>query len=271
VLLLPHGFEGQGPEHSNAYLERFLSLCAEDNIQVCVPTTPAQNFHMLRRQIHRKFRKPLIVMSPKSLLRYEPAASTIEEFTDGAFQNVLDDPANLERDTVKRVLFCSGKVYYTLSQARDKEGLKDTAVIRVEQLYPFPRKELQAILSKYRQAREVCWVQEEPKNRGAWQFIEPRLSELLPDPVVLTYVGRDEAASPATGSSAMHKIEEAELVGQALDVQGRPQSTAAAASAPTASPGSPPTGQSQVAEGDAIAHAAATAPATASSQTPVSD
>jgi 2-oxoglutarate dehydrogenase E1 component len=272
VLLLPHGFEGQGPEHSNAYLERFLTLCAEDNIQVCVPTTPAQNFHMLRRQIHRKFRKPLVVMSPKSLLRYEPASSTVEEFTDGAFQNVLDDPANLERDSVKRILFCSGKVYYTLAQARDKEGLKDTAVVRVEQLYPFPKKELQAVLAKYRQAREVCWVQEEPKNRGAWAFIEPRLSELLPDPVVLTYVGRDEAASPATGSLSMHKIEEAELVGQALEiVSGRSAAAAPASGGNGSGAAGTPAPASPAPPSSAAAAAAASAPATASSQTPVSD
>jgi 2-oxoglutarate dehydrogenase E1 component len=244
-------------------------------MQVCVPTTPAQIYHQLRRQMLRSFRRPLIVMSPKSLLRYEPASSSIEEFTDGAFQNVLDDPANLERDSVKRVLFCSGKVYYTLSQARDKEGLRDTVVIRVEQLYPFPRKELQAILSKYRQAREACWVQEEPKNRGAWQFIEPRLSELLPDPVVLAYVGRDEAASPATGSSAMHKIEEAELVGQALDIQGRPTASgggAAGSAAPT-SPSPQPSGSPKKAAvvNESVAEVAASAPATARSQTPVSD
>src|SRR5688500_8973865 len=254
VMLLPHGFEGQGPEHSNAYLDRFLSLCAEDNMQVCVPTTPAQYFHLLRRQIHRKFRKPLVVMTPKSLLRYEPSFSKIEDFTDHPLQLVIDDPAQPERDSVRRILFCSGKVFYSLSTAREKENVKGTALVRVEQLYPFPKKEIQAVLAKYRQAREICWVQEEPKNRGAWGFMEPRLRELMPDPAVLTYYGRDEAASPATASYKMHQVEEQEILGQALEIaaKDKPQQPA-----PSANGGA--------------AQAAASAPATASTQTPVSD
>jgi 2-oxoglutarate dehydrogenase E1 component len=251
VMLLPHGFEGQGPEHSNAYLERFLSLCAEDNLQVCVPTSPAQYFHLLRRQIHRKFRKPLVLMTPKSLLRYEPSFSRAEDFTDHPFQLVVDDPAQPERDSVRRILLCSGKVFYSLTTAREKENVKGTAVVRVEQLYPFPKKEVQALLAKYRQAREICWVQEEPKNRGAWGFVEPRLRELLPDPAVLTYFGRDEAASPATGSYKMHQVEEQELIGHALEIATKEKQPAGA--------------------NGGAAQAAASAPATAGTQTPVSD
>ena len=142
VMLLPNGFEGQGPEHSYGYLDRFLSLCAEDNLQVCVPTRPSQHFHALRRQIMRAFRKPAIMMMPKSLLRYPPSWSKLSELTEGGFQLVLDDPANPERDAVKRILFCSGKVFYSLATARDKACLKNVAIVRVEQLYPFPKKEI---------------------------------------------------------------------------------------------------------------------------------
>ncbi len=235
VLLLPHGFEGQGPEHSNAYLERFLSLCAEENMQVCAPTTSAQYFHALRRQIHRPFRKPLVLMTPKSLLRFEPSASLIEEFMEGGMQLVIDDPAAPERDSVRRILFCSGKVFYSLAAARDKEAVKNVAIVRVEQLYPFPKREIQAILAKYRQAREICWVQEEPRNRGGWMYMEDRLRELLPDPAVLSYFGRDEAASPATGLFKMHQIEEQEIIGHALEIAPReaPVGKPATASSPT--------------------------------------
>ena len=218
VMMLPHGFEGQGPEHSNAYLERFLGMCAEDNLQVCVPSRPAQVFHALRRQIHRTFRKPLVLMMPKSLLRFGPSWSKLSEFTEAGFQLVLDDPAKIERDDVRRVLFCSGKVFYSLAAAREKAGLKNVAIVRIEQLYPFPKKEVQAILAKYRQAREICWVQEEPRNRGGWRFMEDRLRDMLPDPAVLTYYGRGEAASPATGSYKAHEHEEQEIIGHALDL-----------------------------------------------------
>jgi 2-oxoglutarate dehydrogenase E1 component len=244
VLLLPHGFEGQGPEHSNAYLERFLSLCAEENMQVCVPTRPGQYFHMLRRQIHRPFRKPLVLMMPKSLLRFGPSWSKLSEFTDGSLQLVLDDPANPERDSVRRILFCSGKVYYSLAAAREKANLRNVAIVRVEQLYPYPRREIQAIFAKYRQAREICWVQEEPRNRGAWRFMEDRLGDMLPDPAVLTYYGRDEAASPATGSFKTHESEEQEILSHALEL---------------------PANKKEAKE------TAKQQPATANSQTPVSD
>jgi 2-oxoglutarate dehydrogenase E1 component len=225
VLNLPHGYEGQGPEHSNAYVERFLSLCAEDNMQVCVPTTPAQYFHALRRQVQRKFRKPLINMMPKSLLRFEPSASRLEDFTDGAFQVVLDDPTTPDPGNVRRVLLCSGKVYYALAAAREKERAGGIAIVRVEQLYPFPRKELMAVLNKYRRAQEFVWVQEEPRNRGAWSFISPRLSDMLPDTVV-QYVGRDESASPAAGAFKMHQVEEQEILTAALGRQPAPAAPA---------------------------------------------
>ncbi len=225
VMFLPHGFEGQGPEHSNAYVERFLAMCAENNLQVCIPTTPSQVFHALRRQLHRKFRKPLVMMMPKFLLRHAPSFSQISEFTEGTgMQLVIDDPVSslpAAREKVRRVLFCTGKVYYTLSAERDKERVTDVAIVRVEQLYPYPKKEIQAALGRYRQAREVVWVQEEPRNRGAWHFMEDRLRELLPDPLVLSYVGREEAASPATGNANMHKEEEQELVAHALDLKPR--------------------------------------------------
>jgi len=245
VMLLPHGYEGQGPEHSNAYVERWLSLCADNNIQVVYPSLPSQYYHVLRRQMKRSFRKPLIMFMPKSILRSEQFSSKLEELTDGQFQLVLDDPSTPDVTKVKRLLLCSGKVYFTLAAARVKANITDTAIVRVEQLYPYPRKEIAAALAKYSTAVEVGWVQEEPKNRGAWSYMESRLRELLPEWATLTYFGREEAASPATGSMKMHKIEEEELVDHALDLTAR--------NAPAAK------------------EAAAQAPATASSPRPVSD
>jgi 2-oxoglutarate dehydrogenase E1 component len=242
VMLLPHGFEGQGPEHSYAYLNRFLSLCAENNLQVCVPSTPGQYFHFLRRQMHRAFRRPLVLMMPKSLLRYKPSFSRIEELTDSSLQLVLDDPTAPERDSVRRVLFCTGKVFYTLHKAREEQKVGGAAIVRVEQLYPFPKKEIQQIISRYRQAKEIAWVQEEPRNRGAWTCISDRIRELLPETAVLTYYGRDEAASPAGGSHMMHEHEEKELISQALEIPPR-----------------------------AAEHAAQAQPATAAAERPVSD
>lgn len=218
VLLLPHGYEGQGPEHSSARLERFLQLCAEDNIQVCQPSNSAQYFHVLRRQIHRQFRKPLVLFMPKSLLRDDRSASAIEEFSSGGFRLVIDDPASPARDQVRRLLICSGKVHFTLTAARDKHRMEHCAVVRIEQLYPFPKPELQAILARYRRAHEVCWVQEEPRNMGAWQFVESRLRDILPDTCVFSYYGRDAAASPACGSSQLHHREEDEFVSAALEL-----------------------------------------------------
>ncbi len=222
IMLLPHGYEGQGSEHSNGYVERFLQMCAADNIQVCIPTLPSQYFHVLRRQMRRNFRKPLVCYTPKSLLRSELATSNLEEFTGRSFELVLDDPTSPPREKVKRLLLCSGKVYYTLHTARHKNKVSDIAIVRVEQLYPVPQREIQAILAKYNQAHEVFWVQEEPKNRGAWTFMEPRLRALLSDLAVLTYVGRPEAAAPAVGSYLQHTQTEQEFVVAALELPPQP-------------------------------------------------
>ena len=213
VMLLPHGYEGQGPEHSSARLERFLQLSAEENIQVTVPSTPAQYFHLLRRQVRRGFRKPLIVMTPKSLLRHKQAVSPVDHLTVGHFHDVIDDPAAPER--ARRVLFCSGKVYYDLAARRaEVAGQRDVAIIRIEQLYPWPLDLLRSITARYQSAREWVWVQEESQNMGAWTFVAPRLQELLGNPV--QYVGRDSSASPATGSKLVHDREQAEIVEAAV-------------------------------------------------------
>jgi 2-oxoglutarate dehydrogenase E1 component len=216
VLLLPHGYEGQGPEHSSARLERFLQLCGDENIQVCYPTQSAQYFHLLRRQMHRNFRKPLIVMSPKSLLREPRAGSSLADFTEGSFRLVIDDPQQPDSRRVRRLLLCSGRVYFPLEHARGKREIDSVAIARVEQLYPFPAEEIAALLRRYRAIEELCWVQEEPKNMGAWSYIEPRLRSLLPEGVELKYAGRDEAASPATGLHHLHEMEEQALLDEAL-------------------------------------------------------
>jgi 2-oxoglutarate dehydrogenase E1 component len=208
VLLLPHAYEGQGPEHSSARLERFLQMCAEDNIQVAYPTTPAQYFHLLRRQVRRKFRKPLVVMTPKSLLRLPAAVSPVSEFTTGnGFREVLDD--RVSPDAVTRVLVCSGKVYYDLAKRRDELGTQAVAILRLEQLYPWPEEQLSAALGRYRRAREWVWVQEESQNMGGWAFAEPRLRAMN---FPFEYVGRDASASPATGSHHVHEREQKLLV-----------------------------------------------------------
>ena len=215
VLNLPHGYEGQGPEHSNGYVERFLALCAENNMQVAMPSTPAQMFHFYRRQVLRDFRKPLIQFTPKSLLRKAEAASELRELTEGSLQLVIDDPAGPTADRVRRVLLCSGKVFYTLDAARKEQERDDVAIVRVEQLYPFPEHELADIVGGYAKAGEVFWVQEEPQNRGPWSFVQPRLRELFADRIV-GYVGRDASASPAAGSKKMSDLEEEELVASAF-------------------------------------------------------
>jgi 2-oxoglutarate dehydrogenase E1 component len=213
VMLLPHGYEGQGPEHSSARLERFLSLCAEDNIQVVNPSTPAQYFHLLRRQIRRNFRKPLIVMTPKSLLRHKDAVSPVAELDSGRFQDVMDDA--IEPEGVRRVVLCSGKVYYDLAKKREEAGkTREVALIRLEQFYPWPIDLLRTILARYSEAQEWVWAQEESQNMGGWTFVAPRLAELLGFPV--DYVGRDASASPATGSHAVHEREQQELVEAAI-------------------------------------------------------
>ncbi|MET0291815.1 MAG: 2-oxoglutarate dehydrogenase E1 component [Steroidobacteraceae bacterium] len=217
ALFLPHGYEGQGPEHSSARLERFLQLCAESNMQVCVPSTPAQMFHMLRRQMLRSLRKPLIVMTPKSLLRHELSVSSLAELQTGGFAQVIDEVDEVNASQVRRIVLCSGKVYFDLLKARRKDPVKDVAIVRVEQLYPFPLPQYEAILRKYANAREIVWCQEEPQNQGAWYQIRHRLEEPLSrDRHQLLYAGRGHAAAPATGISKVHEAEQASLVDAAL-------------------------------------------------------
>ena len=207
VMLLPHGYEGQGPEHSSARLERFLNLCAEQNIQVCNLTSPAQLFHVLRRQVRRTFRKPLVIMSPKSMLRNKLCVSSLDEFTKMDFRSVLDETADIDKKEVRRVLLCSGKVYYDLLAERGDREIKDVAIVRVEQLYPFPLSEVREVLAGYPNHVEVDWVQEEPKNMGAWRFVFDRNHMIFDDARMLYYVGREAAASPATGSYKKHQAE----------------------------------------------------------------
>lgn len=219
VMLLPHGFEGQGPEHSSARLERFLMLAAEDNIQVCQPTTAAQYFHMLRRQALRRWRKPLIVMTPKSLLRHPSVASPIEDLAEGEFNRVLpDEPLEdgKPRKNVSRVLICTGKVYYELVEHRNKLGRDDVAIIRLEQLYPFPKESLRAALARYPDNVPAIWVQEEPENMGAWPFLRMRFCNKLMDRLTLHHVARDQSSSPATGSRAAHQLEQRRLLNSAF-------------------------------------------------------
>ncbi len=216
VLLLPHGYEGQGPEHSSARLERYLQLCALDNMQVCVPTTPAQMFHMLRRQMLRACRKPLVVMTPKSLLRHKLAVSTLDELADGSFQLVIPDSTATNAKKVKRVVYCSGKVYYDLVEEAAKRGIGDVAIVRVEQLYPFPRVEAGAELARYPAAKEVVWCQEEPMNQGAWYQIKHHLQAIVSARHVVAYAGRPRSPAPACGHLSTHIVEQAALVELAL-------------------------------------------------------
>jgi 2-oxoglutarate dehydrogenase E1 component len=217
TLFLPHGYEGAGPEHSSARLERFLQLCAEWNMQVCVPSTPAQMFHMLRRQMLQAFRKPLIVMTPKSLLRHEMSVSVLEELTRGSFARVIDEVDDLQASQVRRLVFCSGKVYFDLLKARRKDGQRDVALVRIEQLYPFPSEEYEAVLNRYPGAREFVWCQEEPQNQGAWYQIRHRLQELLGVRHQVLYAGRAPAAAPATGVAKFHEAEQRLLIDAALN------------------------------------------------------
>jgi 2-oxoglutarate dehydrogenase E1 component len=216
VLLLPHGYEGQGPEHSSARIERFLQECAEDNIQVCNLTTAAQYFHVLRRQMKRDFIKPLIIATPKSLLRAKYASSPAEEFIHGRFEEILGAPEAGPVDNVKRIIFCSGKVYYDLLKYRSDRKIDDAAMIRIEQLYPLAEKRLREMLKPFPKSAKLVWCQEEPQNMGAWTFIEPRLRTLFCTEIA--YAGREASASPAVGSLARHKREQARLVADAFSV-----------------------------------------------------
>ena len=218
VMLLPHGYEGQGPEHSHARLERFLQLAAEDNIQVCNPTTPAQYFHLLRRQMHRSFRKPLIVMAPKSLLRNKMAVSRLEEFSGGQFEEIIDETSKLDRSRVRRVLVCSGKIYYELLAEREKNRITDIAILRLEQIYPFYADRLTEIARTYPKGVEMVWVQEEPRNNGVYPFIGAKLHYHWPGMQKLTYIGRKPSSSPAAGSHDRHVHEQAEILARALNL-----------------------------------------------------
>jgi len=219
VMLLPHGFEGQGPEHSSARLERFLQQAAEDNIQIANASTPAQYFHLLRRQTLRKWKKPLIVMTPKSLLRHKDAVSPIAELTGGKFHEVLSESGNIDLGKVRRILLCSGKVYYDLAGYRDEQKITDVAILRVEQLYPFPTEQLSAALAAYPKNSSVVWVQEEPANMGAWGFLRYRFGDRLLGQYPLKGISRPESASPATGSGTSHKIEQQAILKQAFEIE----------------------------------------------------
>jgi 2-oxoglutarate dehydrogenase E1 component len=215
VLLLPHGFEGLGPEHSSARLERFLMLSADSNIQVVNPTTPAQFFHVLRRQMISRWRKPLVVMTPKSLLRHAECVSTLEDLADGRFQRIIPDPPG-EKSEVERILLCSGKIYYELAEKRRQLDRNDVAILRIEQLYPLPDEVLSRALAPYRDGTPVYWVQEEPRNMGAWQYIRVRFGETMLGRCRLSGIFRDESSSPATGSMSSHKLEQMRLIDQAF-------------------------------------------------------
>lgn len=216
VMLLPHGYEGQGPEHSSARLERYMQLCAEQNIQVCTPTTPAQMFHLLRRQIVRNFRKPLIVMTPKSLLRHKLAVSTLQDLSKGKFYTVIPEVDVLDPKQVTKVVLCCGKVYYDLLQKRRDDKIKNIAIVRIEQLYPFPKRALVDELKTYVNATEIVWCQEEPQNQGVWFSSQHHIKRCLEPTQTLSYAGRGFAAAPAGGSASVHAQQQAELVSEAL-------------------------------------------------------
>jgi len=221
TMLLPHGYEGQGPEHSSARLERFLQLCAEHNIQVCIPTTPAQIFHLLRRQAIRPMRRPLIIMSPKWILRHKLAVSSLEDLANGKFYNVLNDETVVS-DDIKRVVLCSGKVYYHLLERREEQELKDVAIVRLEQLYPFPEDELSAALRSFKNLKEVVWCQEEPQNQGAWYSSQHHMRRVINDvdlSLYLMYAGREAAAAPAAGYMSTHLEQQNKFVNEALGIQ----------------------------------------------------
>jgi len=221
TLFLPHGYEGQGPEHSSARLERFLQLCAEQNMQICVPSTPAQMFHMLRRQMLRNLRTPLIVMTPKSLLRHKLSVSPLTDLSTGRFELLIPESEALEADKIRRVVFCSGKVYFDLLEARALHEIRNVALVRIEQLYPFPVDEYAAVLEQYRHVKEIIWCQEEPQNQGAWYQIRHRLQDPLADDQHLFYAGRPSAAAPASGIYKIHLQQQQALVEAALGVESK--------------------------------------------------
>ncbi len=206
-MMLPHGYEGQGPEHSSARLERFMQLCADTNMQVVQPTTASQIFHLLRRQMIRQFRKPLIIMTPKSLLRHKDAASPLIEFTKGEFQTVIpEQDDSLDPKKVERLIVWSGKVYYDLVKQRADKKIDTTAIVRIEQLYPFPHKAVASIIKSYPNLTELVWCQDEPQNQGAWFFVQHNLLENMGEGMRLGYVGRPASASPAVGYAHLHRV-----------------------------------------------------------------
>jgi hypothetical protein len=210
--MLPHGYEGQGPEHSSARIERFMQLAADTNMQIVQPTTASQIFHVLRRQMVRNLRKPLIIFTPKSLLRNKDATSPLSEFTKGSFQTVIPDSHELKAERVKRMVVCSGKVYYDLVKQRKEKGLEDVAIVRVEQLYPFPHKAFAQELKKYPNLSEIVWTQDEPQNQGAWFFLQHYIHENMLEGQKLAYSGRAASASPAAGYSHLHQEQQKALV-----------------------------------------------------------
>jgi 2-oxoglutarate dehydrogenase E1 component len=221
VLLLPHGYEGQGPEHSSGRIERYLQLCAENNLQVCNCTTAAQYFHLLRRQMRggkdrREIRKPLVVFAPKSLLRHPRAASRLVDLADGHFCELVNQTETISRDGVSRVIFCTGKICYELEEICRDKRIEDIAILKLEQLYPFPKNQIQKELKKYPNVEEYVWAQEEPRNMGAWTFVKDRLVPITKTPLPLRYVGRPESASTATGSLKIHLKEQTAILRAAI-------------------------------------------------------
>jgi 2-oxoglutarate dehydrogenase E1 component len=219
TMLLPHGYEGQGPEHSSARLERFLQLCANHNWQVVIPSTPAQVYNMLRRQMVRPMRRPLVVMSPKSLLRHPLATSSLEELAEGKFHNVISEIDDIQPSEVTRVVLCSGKVYYDLLEQRRKNEQTNIAIVRVEQLYPFPHDELADVIAQYSHVQDWVWCQEEPQNQGAWYCSQHHFYTAIPDGSSLTYAGRDASASPAVGYISVHNQQQKALIQAALTIK----------------------------------------------------
>jgi 2-oxoglutarate dehydrogenase E1 component len=213
VVLLPHGYEGQGPEHSSARMERYLLLCADNNMQIANCTTPANFFHILRRQLYRKFRKPLIIFTPKSLLRHPKCVSTSDDFTNGGFKEIIDDKIN-QPERVNKIALCTGKIYYELLAEKEKQGADNIAIIRVEQIYPFPLDQLKDIIAHYKNANTYLWVQEEPANMGAWEFIHNTLISFIN----ITVISRPASGSPATGSNKFHVIRQQKIIDKAFEL-----------------------------------------------------
>jgi 2-oxoglutarate dehydrogenase E1 component len=216
VLLLPHGQEGQGPEHSSARLERFLILCAENNMYVTNPTTPAQYFHLLRRQLVDGTEKPLVVMTPKSLLRLPAARSEIKEFTDGSFQTIMDDKRVKDKSSITNLIFTSGKVYYDLIKHQDAKNINNAAIARIEQYYPLDTEMIEKIIKSYPKVKKIRWVQEEPQNMGAWNFLFPKFLDIMGSKNKVEYVGKPESPSPAPGSMKMHMKSQEEVIKKAF-------------------------------------------------------